>query len=192
MSNANRLSIKFVVYVYSILILLGIIICRFKFGNWDLGLINISMPVIAINIFSGLAVSIPIILFSNLSLNRLMWAREMENLFSQALSPLSTWKIFVIAAMSGIGEEVFFRGALQPILGLIITSLLFGIVHFPFKKSLIPWTIFAICMGFILGFLFIWSGNLISPIVAHATINFCNILTLNHRERLKRVGRIAD
>lgn len=56
---------------------------------------------------------------------------------------------FVLAVASGLGEEVLFRGAVQPIFGLIPTSLLFAFVHVQY--GLTPITLVVFALGLILG-----------------------------------------
>ena len=172
----NRLSIKSVISIYTILSCIGLIIGRLKSGLWFFGFTGQTIPDVAMDIVIGAAIAAPVIFLSTIS----------EKIFSQILAPLKTSKIIIIAAASGIGEEIFFRGGLQPILGIVITSILFGLIHFPFKKELIPWTMIAIAMGFVLGLLFTWTDSLIAPITTHFTINFCNILILNRRYRTSR------
>ena len=182
----NRLSIKSVISIYTILSCIGLIIGRLKSGLWFFGFTGQTIPDVAMDIVIGAAIAAPVIFLSTISLDRFRWAGEMEKIFSQILAPLKTSKIIILAAASGIGEEIFFRGGLQPILGIVITSILFGLIHFPFKKELIPWTMIAIAMGFVLGLLFTWTDSLIAPITTHFTINFCNILILNRRYRTSR------
>jgi len=86
-----------------------------------------------------------------------------------------------LALASGIAEEAFFRGALQPHVGLVAASLIFGVVHFVPRREFLPWTAFAIAAGFLLGSLFETTGNLVAPIVAHSTINAVNLWLLSNR-----------
>ena len=80
-----------------------------------------------------------------------------------------------LAALSGVAEEAFFRGALQPQVGLVAASLIFGLAHFVPRRELMPWTGFSIAAGFLLGFLFDATGNLLAPVVAHAVVNAMNL-----------------
>jgi membrane protease YdiL (CAAX protease family) len=59
------------------------------------------------------------------------------------------WLILAIA--SGIGEEILFRGALQPVFGVFFTSILFAIVHVQY--GLTPITLAVFLLGIILGIL---------------------------------------
>ena len=87
----------------------------------------------------------------------------------------------VLAVASGLVEEAFFRGALQPRLGLVVASLVFGLAHFVPKRELLPWSGFAIGMGFLLGGLFIATGNLVAPVVTHVGLNAVNLKRLGDR-----------
>lgn len=113
--------------------------------------------------------------------NQFQWAKDLENIFSEALTPLSLPSIFLISLFSSSSEELLFRGAIQNQFGLAIASLLFGLVHMPLNKKLIPWTLSATIMGFILGGLYIYAGNLGAPILLHFLINFLNIWMINQK-----------
>ena len=87
----------------------------------------------------------------------------------------------LLAAASGIGEEMLFRGALQPAVGLVWASLIFGACHFLPRRELIAWSLFAALMGFALGALYEWTGHLAAPIAAHALVNGINLPRLARR-----------
>jgi membrane protease YdiL (CAAX protease family) len=94
------------------------------------------------------------------------------------LGPLSTGQILLLAAVSGAAEEAFFRGALQPRVGWVAASIVFGLVHFVPRPEFRLWTVFSLAAGFLLGFLFEATGNLVAPIVAHAGVNAVNLALL--------------
>jgi membrane protease YdiL (CAAX protease family) len=105
-------------------------------------------------------------------------------------------KAFVVAVYSSVGEEALFRGFVQPFimqkiaagmgapgfvpaaLAIVITSLIFGIMHFPMVKELRPWTVFALVAGVLFGALAAWSESLLPPVVAHLLINWLNLRRL--------------
>lgn len=101
-------------------------------------------------------------------------ARELNNL----LGEMKSNHVFVIALLSGIGEEVFFRGWLLNEIGVIASSLIFGIVHWPPNKNWIFWPFFAFGMGIILAALCVWTNNLVYAVIVHAGINFLNLRIL--------------
>lgn len=83
---------------------------------------------------------------------------------------------FILAALSSIGEEAFFRGLLQPWLGLFWTSVLFGACHPPLNARLTFWPLFALGMSLLMGWLFDRTGgNLLAPTMVHFTVNFLNL-----------------
>ena len=94
---------------------------------------------------------------------------------AEALGSVSLPGAIALALASGIGEEMLFRGALQPRVGWLAAGVLFGLVHFAPRRELLPWTGFAILAGLLFGALFQATGNLIAPIAAHALVNAVNI-----------------
>ncbi|NDW08161.1 CPBP family intramembrane glutamic endopeptidase [Dysgonomonas sp. 520] len=100
-------------------------------------------------------------------------------LMQKLLSENSTYNIianiFIIAIVAGIYEEFFFRGALQQIFKKIIgnyhvtvwvMAVIFSAVHMQFF-GFVP----RVILGAILGYLFVWSGNLWVPIIVHVFNN---------------------
>lgn len=123
------------------------------------------------SLLGGIGLSALVLAGSVLSARFLRWAKELDRFFRSLLGPLPISHIGVLAVLSGVGEEVFFRGALQQVLGWIPTSLLFGILHFPVQRGLLPWTVFATLAGLALGYLVDATGNLSGAILAHVFIN---------------------
>ena len=107
-----------------------------------------------------------------------------QHLFESLLRPLfGNWSILqllLISLIAGISEEAFFRGAIQGslsdqvhvILALILASGLFGACH------LLTWTyaILAAFIGAYLGLLWIWTDNLLTPMVTHAAYDFAALM----------------
>ena len=124
---------------------------------------------------SGVLLGLGVVLASRVVVERYEWARELLTWFAQSLGPLSLRDAFLLAAFSSVGEELFFRGAMQPVLGIHITSIIFGLVHLPMKRSLWPWTAFAVGIGYAFGLMVQITGNLAGPLVAHFLINALNL-----------------
>lgn len=135
---------------------------------------------IVIGGLGGVLFGLLIAKLTRLSVYRLQWARDLHTEFRGLLGPpLRDVTIFSFAAFSSVAEELFFRGAIQPELGIIWTSLIFGMLHVPTGKKFLMWTVQAIIMGFALGGLFWATGNLTAPILAHFTINYQNLHFIN-------------
>jgi membrane protease YdiL (CAAX protease family) len=83
--------------------------------------------------------------------------------------------ILVLGLASGIAEELFFRGLLAPALGLVVSSVAFGGLHQLRGRVGWIWASWACVMGLLFGSLFLATGSLLGPIVAHASINVMNL-----------------
>lgn len=126
---------------------------------------------LAVGAGSGLLV----VLASRAAAGWFTWARRLEAAFAELVGPLTVMQVLLLAAVSGVAEEAFFRGAMQPALGLTPTALIFGLLHVGPARLFLPWTAMAIVMGFALGVMFRWGGTLIAPVLCHAVINALNL-----------------
>lgn len=84
--------------------------------------------------------------------------------------------LILVSVFSGVGEEAFFRGALQPEVGLALASLIFGAVHIGPDRRYLVWTAWALFAGFLFGFLYEITGGLLAPVVAHVLHNAATFL----------------
>ena len=112
--------------------------------------------------------------------------RSLADALAALLGPLRTSHCLLLAGFSGVAEEALFRGALQPQLGLLLASLVFGLAHFAPRRELWPWTLFSFAAGLMLGALYEWTGNLVAPVVAHVGINAVNLRRLALRAGAQR------
>lgn len=90
---------------------------------------------------------------------------------SLLIEPIGHKDISVLALLSGAVEELFFRGFLQNEAGVIVASVIFGLVHAGFSRKYLPYTLWAVGAGFILGYAYLTSHSLIVPILAHIVNN---------------------
>ncbi|MDN4074599.1 CPBP family intramembrane glutamic endopeptidase [Fictibacillus terranigra] len=84
---------------------------------------------------------------------------------------MPVWHIAVLTAVISFSEEWLFRGAVQPLLGLSLTSLLFAVLHVRYIKKPVLFTA-AVLLSFLLGYLYEYTGNLLVPMTAHFFIDF--------------------
>ncbi len=98
--------------------------------------------------------------------------------------------LVLVAVFSGVAEEALFRGALQPMLGLLATSVLFGALHVGPDRRYLVWTLWAVGAGFLFGFLYEWTGGLLAPTIAHVLHNSATLL-LWKQGRLKRLHTLG-
>lgn len=129
----------------------------------------------------GAAAAALVIVVSGELTERMRWGRRLAEHLAALVGRPSSGQIALLALCSGIAEEAFFRGALQPRVGLVAASLLFGLAHFVPRRELLPWTAFSVVAGFLLGALFEGTGNLVAPIVTHVGINGVNLHLLVRR-----------
>lgn len=98
--------------------------------------------------------------------------------------------LVLVSIMSGVGEEAFFRGALQPEIGLVASSLLFGVLHVGPDRRYLVWTVWAVGAGFLFGLLYLWTGGILAPVTAHVLHNAATLL-LWKRSRRKQSGMLG-
>lgn len=109
--------------------------------------------------------------------------RRLKETFVQLIGPAPRWVPLWLALLSSFGEEILFRGALQPSLGLIPTSILFGLAHIGPDGRLGAWSLWAAGAGLVLGFTFDQTGCLWPAIMAHFLVNGVSLLALQRQYR---------
>lgn len=130
----------------------------------------------------GLAFGGLVVMATRLCVTRFAWARRLHAELRPFARGVSLTGILVLALLSAAGEELLFRGLLQPWIGLFGQALLFGIVHQLPGPSRWVWVSWAMLIGFALGALFALTGSLLGPIAAHALINGLNLLYLKSHD----------
>ncbi len=147
----------------------------------------------------GILAAIPILIAIE-GVRRLPWepVRELERLSDDSvistLLQLRPTELVLISACAGIGEELLFRGWMLPWLAsgsavgdpgnfelglaLIGSSVAFGLMH-PITKLYI---FLAAIMGLYFGLLLLFTGNLLIPIVAHATYDAVQLVWTGRRK----------
>ncbi len=93
------------------------------------------------------------------------------------------FNVLVIALLPAIGEELIFRGIVQKLVarvfknihaGIWISAFFFSLMHFQFY-GFVPRVLY----GVLFGYLLIWSGTILIPIIVHF-FNNAFALTLNY------------
>jgi len=145
---------------------------------WSLDTPWLSAPYserLALSLGLGLVLALAVVAMTPYLVERTKWARALHSELEAIISPLSSAEITGLALASGFAEELFFRGAMQPVLGLLITSVIFGAVHVGPKPVFLAWTTWAFVMGLLLGVIFELTGVLWGPVLAHVWINQRNM-----------------
>lgn len=116
------------------------------------------------------------------------YARQLEEELAATTEKFTNFQSFgqfligfvAIAVLPGIGEEFLFRGVLQNTLhkwtknqhiAIWVSAFIFSAIHMQLF-GLVP----RMMLGAIFGYLYVWSGNLWYPIIAHATNNGIGVL----------------
>jgi membrane protease YdiL (CAAX protease family) len=116
--------------------------------------------------------------------------RQVESLIGEMFPAASVAQFALIALLAGAGEELLFRGVMQsllsqwttPLIGLILTSLLFGLAHALSKLYFVLATLIGLCFGWLV----LRYHDLIAPMVAHSLYDFIALVYIS-----QRVGRAA-
>jgi membrane protease YdiL (CAAX protease family) len=108
--------------------------------------------------------------------------RQMERLVGELFAGVSWLRLAVVSLAAGAGEELLFRGALQPLAerwvgplaGLTAVSVLFGVLH----AATTMYFVLATAVGFYLGWLAQHYDDLVAPIFIHAAYDFAALVVL--------------
>jgi len=147
---------------------------------------------------TGLAATLPMVAYFAFSLSRFgqniagfqKIYRVLHEILSRAIIELPGWKLAVVGMSAGIGEECLFRGVLQPafegwlpevnsiltpeVNAILVTGFIFGIIH-----ALTPtYFIIATLLSIYCGFLVNYTGNLLTPVLAHGLYDAVAFLVL--------------
>ena len=123
----------------------------------------------------GVVVGLAVVFLSRLSVHHFEWSRQLHRDFRSLLGQLSVREIFILALASSVGEELIFRGALQPWFGLWPQAAIFALLHIGPKLRFLAWTAWAFALGVGFGYMHRATGDLGGPIVAHFIINYMNL-----------------
>ncbi len=91
----------------------------------------------------------------------------------------------LISLFSGVGEELLFRGAVQPEFGLVVAAILFGVLHIGPDRRYLFWTIWAMLAGLLFGGLYVVTGGLLAPVIAHVFHNGATFVLWRRSRRSK-------
>lgn len=125
--------------------------------------------------------------------SRLRFLVEIREILDRHMLPIfraaTTADLLALSCLAGLGEELLFRGLLQAAVaetagtttGLVVASAIFGLAHSVTRG----YTIVATAVGFVFGGLWLATGNLLAPIVAHALYDFVALLLYVRDARLR-------
>jgi membrane protease YdiL (CAAX protease family) len=107
-----------------------------------------------------------------------------KTFFTSLIKPikLSYTQIIFISICAGVGEELLFRGAIQPLLGIWFTSILFVLIHGYLNPFNLPLTYYGIYMVLVIGVIGLMTEHLgiLTAIVAHTFIDIILLQKLSN------------
>lgn len=141
---------------------------------------------VAASVVLGLAFTAVVVATTRVFVTRFSWADHLATELRPFARGLGPTDIVLLATLSSLGEELLFRSLLLPVVGLWISSALFGVVHQVRGPSRWAWAIWAGVVGLGLGAIFALTGSLVGSLVAHAAINGLNLAWLRSAEMPRR------
>jgi membrane protease YdiL (CAAX protease family) len=136
---------------------------------------------LAWRIGAGLGAGLAVVGASRLWTVRSAAGRAVAAELGRLIGPVSAPRAWLLALSSGLAEEAFFRGALQPRVGWLAATVLFAALHFVPTRQLRSWALFALVAGGLFGALFAATGDLLAPALAHIVVNGLNLRWLGSR-----------
>ena len=107
---------------------------------------------------------------------------------------LSFAEILFISLCAGVGEEMFFRGVVQPYLGVWITSILFVMLHGYLNPLNMSLSVYGIYMVLVIGVLGLFTEfiGIGSAMIAHTFIDLILIIRLSKADIPKNDAEIEQ
>jgi membrane protease YdiL (CAAX protease family) len=151
------------------------------------------------SVLRGVAACVPMIVMLVL-LGRSRWGplarlrKQVEEVVANLFGEASVAALAAVSLAAGVGEEILFRGALQPLasswasplVGLIAVSLLFGLMH----AASPAYFVLATLVGLYFGWLAQRFDDLVAPIIAHWLYDWAALLYLRNTDSSGR--KISD
>ena len=104
--------------------------------------------------------------------------RQLKSVLSNMLGRASPLVVIYLALTSAVGEELLFRGGIQPFAGVFITSVLFALLHIGPDGRVSSWTVWTLIAGLFMGWTFENTGNILPAIGIHFSVNLINLSAL--------------
>jgi membrane protease YdiL (CAAX protease family) len=147
-----------------------------------------------LGVLAGIAATLPL-LAALAGLLSLDWrfVGELRRLVDEVILPWFVnarwWELAILCTAAGVGEELLFRGLLQPIIcgavgvatGVVLVNALFGLMH-PLSLT---YVVLASVIGIYLSVLLLVTDNLLVPIVVHGVYDFVALVWMLRARRFK-------
>ncbi len=107
--------------------------------------------------------------------------KALEKHIAEIVGQFHRSELWALCLLSGFAEELFFRGAMLPAWGIWVSAAAFGVAHLGPGRAGVLWAAVAALAGLGLGSLYLWTGTLVAPMIAHATVNGINLIRVTRR-----------
>jgi membrane protease YdiL (CAAX protease family) len=155
-------------------------------GRTVLGQLGFSTPRPMREIALGLGAALllwPAVIVALLTVAAILWMLGQQELLPSTPPPMIEWIVtlpvvlrIAISLSAGVVEELFFRGFLQPRVGIGFSSLLFVLAHLSYDEPFMLVGIALLSLAF--AGLVAWRQNVWPAIVAHAVFDGVQLLIL--------------
>ena len=116
------------------------------------------------------------------------YARELTVALAKQYTHVGALQILLGGITAACGEEIFFRGFLQQVFGLIPASLAFMLAHFG-KKEIRVISLWSVFQALYLGLFFMWTKALLVPMIAHGLFDLGGMIYFrSFMARLEKAG----
>lgn len=100
------------------------------------------------------------------------WLRErLDPEIFRAVAAVPSVPWLFVAVVASAAEEILFRGALQPVIGILPATALFAFLHFFMQRRLAAYCVMAFVMGLVLAAVYAWTGSLGAAMAMHIMHN---------------------
>jgi len=154
--------------------------------------LQVTAPTVARGLVACLPMLVLLVVVSNSRWTPFVELRkQVEMLVHEIFGESSPLELALICLAAGLGEELLFRGALQPwaarisnpTVAIAVVGLLFGLAH----SLSVTYFVTATVIGFYFGWLMEAYDDLVAPIVAHAVYDFVALMFVKRSVDRKRV-----
>lgn len=114
------------------------------------------------------------------------YVRAFETFALDVIGRMTPIDALAAGLMAGVGEEPLFRGVLlplcgRPIVGIVVAGIVFGLAHY-LRREYFGFLIWGMGEGFVFGTLYVVTGSILVPSVAHGLFDTVGFL---YFERLR-------
>jgi hypothetical protein len=175
--------------MYGAMAAIGAMVCYYRHGSLVRSLHMNAELIILFRLLAVACLGAGVLLVSNFLFEELFPSyRNLKWALARLMGGFSVPTAVYLALSSALGEELLFRGAIQAEVGIIITSVIFGMLHLGPGGQVSSWTVWTAMAGLLLGWMYQATGNLWAPILSHFIVNLVGFLRLRGLHRAAKLA----